>query len=385
MAGIAALAQNVGVGLMFGSFGVLLAPVEKAMEVGRDVSVLGMPLVMIGMSLLGPVVGGLSTRFTIRSLMILGALLTAAGYLALSFATTIALNLAAYALLIGPGFVFLSVVLPSALTARWFVAGRGRALGIVNMPIFVMLTPLVVTALLAHGGLALAYRAMALVALALVPILWFIVEHPPTASEAEPGDAPAQPDHGLSTAALATSATYWKMTIAAAAIATGGTIISTHIVPLAMGWGVASGQAALLVTIMAGAGMAGSLAFGWLADRVGGGRALMINCVSQILLWGLLLLQPGYALLAILIALIGVCGAGLVAAFGTALAEHFGPASFGRAYGFSNLVNLPFIAGGAPLAGLIFVRTGSYAAALMGQMGFFLFAALLVASVRRRA
>ncbi len=85
------------------------------------------------------------------------------------------------------GFVFLSVVLPSALTARWFVAGVDGAPGIVNMPIFVMLTLLVVTVPLAHGGLALAYRAMALVALALVPILCSIVEHPPTASEAETG------------------------------------------------------------------------------------------------------------------------------------------------------------------------------------------------------
>ncbi len=34
MAGSPALAQNVGVGLMFGSFGVPFAPVEKAMEVG---------------------------------------------------------------------------------------------------------------------------------------------------------------------------------------------------------------------------------------------------------------------------------------------------------------------------------------------------------------
>jgi len=385
MAAIAALAQNVGVGLMFGSFGVLLKPLEETLHVGRDVSVLGMPLVMIGMSLLGPVVGGLSARFTIRSLMILGALLTGAGYLALSFATTIAFNLAAYALLIGPGFVFLSVVLPSALTARWFVSGRGRALGIVNMPIFVMLTPLAVTALLGHGGLALAYRTMAVVALALVPILWFIVEHPPAEAGADADDGAAPPDHGLSTAALATNATYWKMTIAAAAIATGGTVLSTHIVAMTIGWGVVAAQAALLVTIMAGAGMAGSLAFGWLADRVGGARALMINCLSQILLWALLLLRPDYVVLAVLIALIGVCGAGLVAAFGTALAEHFGPASFGRAYGLSNLVNLPFIAGGAPLAGLIFVKTGSYAAALIGQIGFFLLGALLAASVRRRA
>jgi MFS family permease len=342
-----------------------------------------MPFVMVGMSLLAPVVGALSNRFTIRSLLVLGAVLTAAGYFALSLATTITLNLLAYALLIGPGFVFLSVVLPSALTARWFIVGRGRALGIVNMPLFVMLTPLVVAALLEHGGLALAYRTMAFVALALVPILWFIVERPDVAA-VEDGEAAVPEDQGLTTGALIRSVTYWRMTLASAAIAAGGTILSTHIVPMAIGWGVPAPKAALLVAVMAGSGMVGSLAFGWLADKIGGGPAMMVNCLSQIVLWGLLLLQPSFGLLLVLTGLIGVCGAGLVAAFGTALAEHFGAASFGRAYGLSSLVNLPFIAGGAPLAGYVFVKTGSYSGALLGQICFYVIGALLAGTMQRR-
>ena len=174
------------------------------------------------------------------------------------------------------------------------------------------------------------------------------------------------------------------MTITSAAIAAGGTILSTHIVPMAIGWGVPAPKAALLVAVMAGSGMVGSLAFGWLADKIGGGPALMVNCLIQVVLWGLLLLQPPFGLLLILTGLIGACGAGLVAAFGTALAEHFGAASFGRAYGLSSLVNLPFVAGGAPLAGYVFVKTGSYGTALMGQIVFYVIGALLAGTMQRR-
>jgi sugar phosphate permease len=143
------------------------------------------------------------------------------------------------------------------------------------------------------------------------------------------------------------------------------------------GWGLDAARAAVLIGVMGGAGILGSIVFGWIADQVGGGWATAINCTAQAVLWTMLLLQPAYPLLLLLIAMIGVGLGAIAATIGVALSESFGAASFGRAYGLSGLITLPFVASAAPLAGFVFGRTGSYAGVLILQVGIFVAGAIL--------
>jgi hypothetical protein len=87
--------------------------------------------------------------------------------------------------------------------------------------------------------------------------------------------------------------------------------------------------------------------------------------------------------LALLATLMGLCGAGVGAVASMALSQRFGQASFGRAFGLSNLMNLPFMVLGVPVAGHIYVRTGSYTAAVMGVVGVFLLGGLSAGLSRR--
>ena len=66
-----------------------------------------------------------------------------------------------------------------------------------------------------------------------------------------------------------------------------------------------------------------------------------------------------------------------------ALSQRFGQANFGRAFGLSNLVNLPFMGLGVPIAGYVYVRTGSYTATVIGLVGIFLLGAVSAAMSRR--
>jgi hypothetical protein len=96
-----------------------------------------------------------------------------------------------------------------------------------------------------------------------------------------------------------------------------------------------------------------------------------------------LLLHPTFAVLLPLAALIALHGAGIFAAGGLALSERFGQASFARAFGLINLAILPFMVASVPLAGHVYVRTGSYAGAVIGVIVFTLLGAVSAAMGRR--
>lgn len=385
MAAIAFVAQNAGVGFMFGSFGLLLEPVEAKLGVARDTSSLGMALVMLGMALCAPLVGALSARISLRVLMMAGAVMSAAGYALLAVTDTVAAYLAAYGLLVGPGLALVATVSPATLVTRWFDQGRGRALGLVHMPIMVAAMPLACAAVLASAGLAATYMMLAGgMALLLLPLL-AVVDRPPVVAEAAAQDAGAG---GLSEKALLQQPSFWALTLAAAAISTGGTLLVTHVAPMVGGWGFDVAEGATLLSVMALAGIAGSLLFGWVADRLGGAITLAINCINQGLLWAVLVLEPSFPVMLVLIALIGVHAAAITATFGLALSQRFGAASFGRAFGLSSLLTLPFLVAGVPVGAWFYVNTGSYAGAIITQIAFYAvgaIAAIATARVRTSA
>jgi MFS family permease len=379
MCAIAFLAYNLTIGSLFGTYGILMGPIEAKLGLTRDVSSLGIPLILVGIALLAPVVGVLAGKFSIRLLMMVGTLLLVGGFLALAVASNVAIFLGAYGLLLGPGYCFLATMLPPTLVTRWYRVDRGRALGIVNMPILsAMISPLVAYVLTRHG-LNVTYLMLAGLLVLFLPVLLFVVDYPPdfaesnTAVDAAPVPVPAS---GLRISELLGSRAFWTLSLAYASIMIGQTVMAAHIVPLAIGWGITATSAAGLLTASSFGGMAGSVVFGWLTDRIGGALTMVVLCVNSAILWAVLLLHPGLVVLMVLVALLGLHGAGVGAVASMAISQRFGQASFGRAFGLSNLIILPFLVSGVPIAGHLYVRTGSYTLAIITVIGVFVFGAL---------
>lgn len=379
MVAIAALSQNIAVGLTFGSFGTLVVAIERTMHVGRGLSTLGAALAILTMGLLSPFLGALMHRFGLRKLLIAGAVFTAAGYAAAAAATGIVSLLLAYAVFIGPGIALLGMAVPSALVANWFIAGRGRALGIVNMPLVVAALPPLAAIMMLSFGLRGTYCALAAIALALVPLLLLVIDKPEQAGLTARGhggahDGPREPALGIG--ALVRTRDYWLLGGAAAVLGGAGASLATHIVPLAIGQGVAPSLAATLLSVLGGAGIAGSLGYGTLADRIGGWRALSLNAAIQGVLWLGLLVPMAFPLRMLLVAAIGVNAGGMVASIVTAYSQRFGPASIGGALGLWSLVSLPFTVAMPPLTGALYVAAGNYGLAFSIQIALFGVAAI---------
>jgi hypothetical protein len=96
------------------------------------------------------------------------------------------------------------------------------------------------------------------------------------------------------------------------------------------------------------------------------------------------LLQPGFALLALLAGLAGLQGSAMPSCLGLALSEQLGQSRFARAWGASALVGLPFAVASVPVASAIFVHTGSYDRAFLLAAVVLAIAAILSLSVGQR-
>jgi MFS family permease len=369
---------------------VLLTAVEARLGVGREASTMAVPLLNLVTALLAVAVGGLAARVSLRLAMVTGAALSTAGFLLLALTASYPLYLIAYGLLIGAGMA-IGVVLPPTLVTRWFVVNRGRALGIVTTPVVIAATPLVTTWMLKNHGLPLTYGLLAAMSAAVLVVDLFIVDRPP-GSEADPAGADAHGAHGAAAAGaggatmpeLLRSVRFWTMSLVFMASAASSIVLTAHMVPMAKIWGYSPTLAATLLSAMSFAGIAGTLLFGWISDRLGGPRTLALLAFDSAILWVLLLVphRPFAATIGI-IALMGLHGAGALPAMSAALSEVFGQQSFSRAYGLANLVNLPVSVVCVPAAAMIYARTGSYAGAMVVVAAFLLTACLAVLAGRR--
>ena len=391
MVGLAFLAQSIAIGLTFGVYGTWVAALEQSFGISRTLSASGLALVLLTKGLLSPLVGPLLGRWSIRRTMIAGAILMAVGHALLALADSILLALAAYGLVVGAGVCLLGVLPAQALVTNWFISRRGKALGLTMMPLVVFLAP----ALAAWSNTAFGWRntalAVAVICLAAIPALRRVVDHPRQIGQVPLRDADSAvaptPTAVIDAATLLANWRFWAVSLIAGLAFSASTMLATHLVPMAAAGGVSYQQAALALSVMGGSGILGAFLVGVIGDRIGPAYAYALNVSVQIALWGMLLTTPTFSLLLATAAAIGLCGGGMSVTQACLLGALFGPASFAKASGLVTFITMPFTFGAAPLAGLLFDRTGSYEHAITLHMVLFAIAAvgLLIVAPRRLA
>lgn len=385
---IAGLSHNLVIGCLMGSFSVMLASVEQRLGVTRDMSAVAGSLVIFGSALIASLVGPLMARHSLRALMVLGALLSAAGYLLLAFTESYPVYIAAYALLFGPSMAIAGSVGPATLVTRWFTRNRGLALGLVHLSIVVAVVPVLSNWVLSRYGAQATYLMLAgMIAVGLLPFTLMIRDRPPGASGEGAEGAQAGPEGGLTVPQLVRRPAFWALATSAAAVITGIMVLTFNMVPIAQSLGLDRGHGALLASIMAFSGMGGSILFGWVADRIGGSRGLALLAFNMAVLFALLLLDLPFAALVVVIGLLGLHGAGMIPNLSRALADALGAETFSRAFGLSTAVSVPFTVIGLWAMGAAFAATGSYVLALDAVIALLLVAAPLafLAGGRKRA
>ncbi|MEO6716225.1 MAG: MFS transporter [Novosphingobium sp.] len=389
---IAGLSHNMIIGCLMGSFSVMLASVESRMGVSRAESSLVGGLVIFGSAIIGAFVGPVMARYSLRPLMFLGAALMVAGFLILAFTTSYPLYIASYLLLFGPSMALAGSVGPATLVTRWFSQNRGLALGLVHLSLVVAVVPLLATWILARYGAQATYLTLGvMVAVILFPATLMIRDYPPSplsiaagkgiampAAEAiedfVPGEDPqveAEKNASANAASLTVpqilkSPVFWAIATVAGLIITQIMMLTFNMIQIAASHGITGYDAALLQSIMSFSGMAGSIMFGWVADKIGGGRGMALIALDCAILLMLLQLDLPYPARAVVTGLLGLHGAGMIPNVSRALAHSFGPGSFSRAFGMQSALSVPFTAVGIWAMGSSFDKTHSYDTALTG-------------------
>jgi len=357
------------VGCLMGSFSVMLASVESRMGVTRAESSSVGALVLFGSALMGAVVGPIMGRYSLRPLMFFGAALMVTGFLTLAFTTSYPLYIACYLLLFGPSMAIAGSVGPATLVTRWFSRNRGLALGLVHLSLVVAVVPLLATWILKNYGAQATYLTMGvLVGAILFPATLMIRDYPPGAGAQANGAAVPAADvpASLTVPQILKNPAFWAIATVAGLIITNIMMLTFNMIQIAGSHGITGYPAALLQATMSFSGMAGSIIFGWVADRIGGGRGVALIALNSAILLMLLQMDLPYPARMVVTGLLGLHGAGMIPNVSRALAHCFGPGSFSRAFGMQSALSVPFTAVGIWAMGASFDKTHSYDTALTG-------------------
>ena len=135
-----------------------------------------------------------------------------------------------------------------------------------------------------------------------------------------------------------------------------------------LGYGVARG--AEMLSIMLAAGVVSRLASGFLADRIGGIRTLLIGSVLQCLSLFLYIPFDGLASLYVVSLVFGLSQGGIVPCYAIIVREYMPAAEAGQRVGIVIMATIVGMAIGGWMSGWIYDLTGSYAAAFLNGIAW---------------
>lgn len=365
------VANNLTLGLPFGSFGALLALNEQYFGIARATISFGMSAFTVTMGLSALFMGGLVRRLTPRLALALGIAASGIAFLGLGLTSSLEIAFVMWALL-GFGAAMAAILAPVAIAAEFFPDRSGRILGFVNLPVVLFVAPWIITKMLPTLGREGIYFAMASL---LIPALVAALALPRTAAQTM--TAHDRKDERATSRAMLRRADFWLITLGIALIAGTGVAFMVHAIPFARSGGLDASTAALILSIYSGAGLAGVPLFGWLADKIGPPVALALSAILQCLCWAALAMAPASSFLAIA-ALLGLATTPLTTLHGAAMARLFGAAVVGQAMGISFAIKLPFLFVISPTVGFLFTKLGDYRPAFLAISGCLLAAICLL-------
>src|SRR5712691_1994206 len=113
-----------------------------------------------------------------------------------------------------------------------------------------------------------------------------------------------------------------------------------HIVAYCVDLGYGAARGAEMLAIMLGFGIVSRLASGWICDRIGGLRTLLLGSVLQGIALFLFLPFDGLASLYVVSALFGLFQGGIVPAYAIIVREYFSPREAGLRTGIVLMATL---------------------------------------------
>ena len=394
IAGVAFVGSGLGSGVSIWGASVFVLPMTEELGWSRTEFFAAFAVRAVVVGVTAPVVGPwLDTRHGPRLMAIGGAFVLAGSMALLTYTEHLWQFMLLYGVLgglaeLGGGFVILITVLP-----KWFVAKRGRALGIASMGVGLgaLLFPSSVSAVVDAEGWRSAWVWLGAATGAVWLLLALLVRTRPEDVGLWPDGAPRPPSeapaHGAGERSLTRgeavrTPAFWLLLAASSLIALGIVGFQTNWLPFLLENGFSAAEASAGIAVY---GLVSGLSrpgWGLLAERVPPRYLLAASAAATSVVIVLFLNVGSVARLAVYLAAAGVSMGGYLILQALLTADYFGRAHLG---GVESVLR-PFMLGTGALSpllfGVLYDLRGDYGAAFLVAAAAWLAAGVIVLAAR---
>jgi len=348
---------------------------------------------LIVFGLAGPISGSLMGRIGVKNVVLLSLVVTGASLLAASLSREIWQLTLLFGVLSGLGTGLVASVLGPTVATRWFVKDRGLVVGIFGasnsagqLIFFPFLTGLAVAAGWRAGAVILGLGALAL----LIPAFIWLKDDPADVGARPRGAKDGEihhirpPDRGVMRRAVRNSDFWFLAGTFFICGATSNGLVGQHFIPHAVDHGFTPVAASTALAVMGVFNFIGTIASGWLTDRVDPRKLLLVYYAFRGV--SLLLLPFVHDTLSIgaFAILFGLDYIATVPPTVALVADRFGQHNVGVVYGWVFAAHMFGAAIAAWVAGIVRENVGDYAAAFVAAGWVAIVAGFAALAIRRK-
>lgn len=375
---IAVMLMTLGTSSMY-AVAVFLPAVQAEFGVSRSAASLPYTYMMIGLGLGSILMGKVTDRFGVSTALILGAVCVGIGYILSGLAPNIWMFGAFHGLLLGFFGASATFAPLMADTSMWWSKYRGIAVGVCSSGNYLAGTiwPPIVQYGIENYGWRNTYIAMGIVCgIGMFLFALLLRQRPPES----PPQTPAQlssinRDQPFN---MPVPLAQTLLCVAGVGCCVAMSMPQVHIVAYCTDLGFNAARGAEMLSLMLACGVVSRLMSGWICDRIGGLRTLLLGSVLQGI--ALLLFLPFESLISLYViaGLFGLFQGGIIPAYAIIVREYFPIKELSKRVGLCIMATMTGMALGGWLSGKVFDLTGSYQASFINGVMWNLFNVAIV-------
>ncbi len=360
-----ALALGTMGGIGMWSVVVVLPAVQADFGISRADASFAYTLTMMGFGAGGILMGRLVDRFGVFQPLVGSILVLCIGYLASAASTNILQFAISHGLLIAMLGSAISFGPLMADTSLWFQKRRGIAVAIAASGNYLAGTiwPPIVQYFVASYGWRLTHIGIGLFCvIAMVPLALLLRRPSPMIQAPTAAQSAIAARRKINVSPMTLQVT---LAIAGVACCVAMSMPQVHIVAYCGDLGYGAARGAEMLSLMLGFGIVSRLASGFIVDKIGGLKTMLLSSFLQMVALILYVPFDGLMSLYVISALFGLFQGGIIPSYAIIVRENYPPQEAGTRVGIvltSTMIGMAF---GGWISGAIFDWTGSYRAAFI--------------------
>ena len=337
---------------------LVLPSVQSEFGIDRASASLPFTLTMLGFALGNFYMGKLADRYNISTVLLFSSIiLTLCFIFAAQSSSILSLALIQFVIGFGTGASFGPVI---ADTSIWFLRKRGIAVALAASGNYLsgVVWPIFTRDLLLNYGWRTVYLVLAIAAVLIMAPLSLALKRKISAESTQADDLISQ--NRAQSTQLSPKSLQLFLGLAGLACCVAMSMPQVHIVAFCVDLGFGSTVGGNMLSLMLAGGIVSRIVSGFLADKIGGLRTLLIGSGLQCIALFLYLPFNGLVSLYLVSLIFGLSQGGIVPSYAIVVREHMPAKEAGARVGFVLMMTIVGMALGGWLSGWIYDLSGSY-------------------------